>query len=52
MQRLAILSELWAFFRQRKRWWLLPLVITLVLVGGLMAVAQASAVFPFLYPLF
>jgi hypothetical protein len=44
--------ELWRFMRERKKFWLLPIVIVLVLVGGLLVLTQGTAVAPFIYTLF
>jgi hypothetical protein len=44
--------ELWAFMRERKKFWLLPIVIALLLVGGLIVFTQGSAMAPFIYTLF
>jgi hypothetical protein len=52
MARSSLPAELWAFMRERKKWWLLPLVLILVLVGLLIAVAQGSALAPFIYAIF
>ena len=46
------LAELWAFLRSRKKLWLLPIAIVLLLVGGLLILAQGSVVAPFIYTLF
>lgn len=46
------LSELWAFMRERKKFWLLPIIITLLLLGSLIVLTQGSAVAPFIYTLF
>ena len=46
------LSELWAFLRIRKKLWLLPIAIVMLLLGGLLIFAQGSAVAPFIYTLF
>lgn len=46
------LKEMWAFMRARKKFWLLPIIIILLLLGGLLALAQGSAVAPFIYTLF
>ncbi|MEK7711592.1 MAG: DUF5989 family protein [Pseudomonadota bacterium] len=46
------LKELWAFMRARKKFWLLPIIIILLLLGGLLVLAQGSAVAPFIYTLF
>ena len=47
-----ILKEFWAFMKVRKKFWLLPIVLTLALLGGLIILAQGSAVAPFIYTLF
>jgi len=44
--------ELWAFMKERKKFWLLPIVIVLVLFGTLIVLTQGSAVAPFIYTLF
>ena len=49
---IAFLKELWAFMRERKKFWLLPIVLILVLFGGLIVLTQGSAVAPFIYTLF
>jgi len=46
------LKELWAFMRARKKFWLLPIIVILLLLGGLLVLAQGSAVAPFIYTLF
>ncbi|HJX18324.1 MAG TPA: DUF5989 family protein [Acidiferrobacterales bacterium] len=46
------LKELWAFMKARKKFWLLPIIIILLLLGGLLVLAQGSAVAPFIYTLF
>lgn len=45
-------TELWAFMRERKKFWLLPIITVLVLLGGLIVLTQGSAVAPFIYTLF
>lgn len=50
--KLSILRELWSFLRERKKWWLAPILILLVALGGLLAIAQGSALAPFIYSLF
>jgi hypothetical protein len=45
-------AELWAFMRARKKYWLMPLMLILVLFGGLLVLAQGSAVAPFIYTIF
>ena len=44
--------ELWAFMRERKKFWLLPIILVLLLFGGLIVLTQGSAVAPFIYTLF
>ena len=44
--------ELWAFMRERKKFWLLPIVIALLLLGSLIVFTQGSAMAPFIYTLF
>jgi hypothetical protein len=52
MGKLSILSELWQFLKVRKKWWLMPIVIFLVLLGGLIILTQGSALAPFIYAIF
>jgi hypothetical protein len=49
---MSILAELWSFLRVRKKYWLMPIVIMLVIFGGLILLVQGSAVAPFIYTLF
>ena len=49
---MSIIKELWAFMRVRKKFWLLPVILVLLLLGGLLIFAQGSAVAPFIYTLF
>ena len=49
---LEFLGDLWQFMRQRKKFWLAPIIIVMVLLGGLIIFAQGSAVAPFIYTLF
>jgi len=44
--------DLWQFMRERKKFWLAPLIFILVLLGALLVLAQGSAVAPFIYTLF
>jgi hypothetical protein len=46
------LADLWGFMRERKKFWLAPIIIVMVLLGVLIVVAQGSAVAPFIYTLF
>ncbi len=48
----SLLGELWAFMRVRKKLWLLPLILLLVLVGALLVFAQGSVLAPFIYTIF
>lgn len=52
MARRGLLAELWAFMRVRKKWWLLPVVAVMLLVGGLLVFAQGSVFAPFIYTIF
>lgn len=49
---MEFITELWAFMRERKKFWLLPIVVVLTLLGGLIVLTQGSAVAPFIYTLF
>ena len=49
---MSFLKEIWAFLRTRKKLWLLPIMIVMLLLGGLLVLAQGSAVAPFIYTLF
>jgi len=52
MSVVRIAAELFAFMKERKRLWLIPLATILLLLGGLLALAEGSALAPFIYPLF
>ena len=52
MGKIGIIKELWDFLKVRKRWWLLPIVAVLLLLGLLIIFTQSSAVAPFIYTLF
>lgn len=52
MARTNIIRELWAFLRVRKKWWLLPIIVMMLLVGTLLVFAQGSALAPFIYVIF
>jgi hypothetical protein len=47
-----LLTELWAFMRVRKKWWLLPIIMLMFLLGALLVFAQGSALAPFIYTIF
>ena len=49
---MSFLNEFWEFLRERKKFWLLPIIFVLLLMGGLIVLTQGSAVAPFLYTLF
>lgn len=48
----AFIKELWAFMRVRKKFWLLPILLIMLLLGGLLVLVKGSAVAPFIYTLF
>ena len=50
--RLGIAGELLSFLWQQRMWWLIPMVIMLLAVGGLLVTAQSTALGPFIYTLF
>ena len=52
MGSLGIVAELWAYLRVRKKWWLAPVLLLMVLVGALLVFAQGSALAPFIYTIF
>jgi hypothetical protein len=47
-----LLKDLWSFMRVRKKFWLAPIILILLLLGGLVVLTQGSAVAPFIYTLF
>lgn len=49
---MSLVRELWRFMRVRKKYWLLPIVVVMFVLGGLLVLAQGSAVAPFIYTLF
>ena len=52
MGKLSILKEFWDFLKVRKKWWLTPIVLVLLLLGTLIVFTQGSALSPFIYTLF
>ena len=52
MSKAYVFNELWQFIRENKKYWLAPIVITLVLVGVMLVLAKGSAIAPFIYTLF
>jgi hypothetical protein len=51
-EKMGLVPELWAFMKVRKKWWLGPIVVMLVLLGLLIVLTQGTAVAPFIYTLF
>jgi hypothetical protein len=49
---MSFLNEFWEFLRERKKFWLLPIILVLLLIGGLIVLTQGTAVAPFVYTLF
>ena len=49
---MEILKELWAFLRARKKLWLAPIIIVMLILGGFLILAQGSVVAPFIYTIF
>jgi hypothetical protein len=49
---MSLIAELWAFMRERKKWWLLPIIVVMLMVGSLLVFAQGSALAPFIYTIF
>ena len=49
---MSFLGELWQFLKARKKFWLLPIILVMLVLGGLLVLAQGSAVAPFIYTLF
>ena len=49
---MEFVAELWRFMRVRKKFWLLPIILMMVILGGLLILAEGSAVAPFIYTIF
>ena len=49
---MGLFGELWPFMQERKKWWLLPVIVVMVMVGALLVFAQGSALAPFIYTIF
>ncbi len=49
---MSFIAELWEFLRARKKFWLIPIVIMMVIFGGLVILTKGSAIAPFIYTLF
>jgi len=52
MGKLSVLPDIWLFLRVRKKWWLAPIIVFLLLLGTLLVFAEGSALAPFIYTLF
>ena len=52
MNKLSILKEFWEFLKESKKWWLLPIVVFLLMLGVILVAAKGSALAPFIYTLF
>ena len=52
MSNLSLSRDVWAYMRERKKWWLLPIIIVMVLIGSLLVFAQGSVLAPFIYTIF
>ena len=49
---MSFLKEFWEFLKERKKYWLIPIIMVLVLFGGLIILSQGSAIAPFIYTIF
>ncbi len=49
---MSLVGELWRFMRVRKKFWLLPVIVVMFVLGGLLVLAKGSAIAPFIYTLF
>ena len=52
MAQSGVMRELWSFLRVRKKWWLLPIILVMLVVGALLVFAQGSVLAPFIYTIF
>jgi len=52
MSHMALVRELWAFMRVRKKWWLLPIMLVMLVVAALIVFAHGSVLAPFIYTIF
>lgn len=52
MSKFSIVREFWSFLKVRKKWWITPIVLFLVMLGALLVFAKGSALAPFIYSLF
>lgn len=49
---MSFAGEMWAFLRARKKWWLLPMLLMMALLGGLLVFGEGTAIAPFIYTVF
>ncbi len=49
---MSIIKEFWDFLKVRKKWWLVPIVLVLLLLGALLLLTEGSALAPFIYAIF
>jgi len=49
---MSLIKELWAFMRVRKKYWLIPIVVMMLVFGGLVVLTKGSAIAPFIYTIF
>ena len=52
MSKASILKEFWEFLKARKKWWLTPIIVFMLLIGLVIALSQGSAIAPFVYTIF
>jgi len=52
MSKFSIISEFWAYMKVRKKWWLAPILVFMLLLGLLIVLTEGSAIAPFIYTLF
>ncbi len=52
MSKMSIIKEFWSFLKVRKKWWLVPIVMILLLLGALLIFTEGSALAPFIYAIF
>ena len=52
MGKFEVIKEFWGFLKVRKKWWLTPIVVMLLLLGALIVLTESTAVAPFIYTLF
>jgi len=52
MSKISLLIELWEFLKERKKWWLAPIIIFLVVFGTLIVLTEGTAIAPFIYTIF